>query len=314
MAQESDRLEELEIDTQYSQFEAELNNRGGVATAGAGATDDEDNNTRAIRENIESTREQMSETIDAIQDKLSFANISEQVKDGISGQISSAITTAKRSVYNATINKVGGLMNNIGREFKQMNVSKLGSSNVLPLLLVGTGVGLAIVNSRRSRSGSGNGSSRNFRATEGRQLGAASDIDSQDQSSGVAGKITSTVRDGADSAYRAVSDGTTAIGEKLSTLGSATREQYDHYMDVNPLAVGAVAMGLGAAIGFAIPRTQYEGQVMGDASKRVLSKVEDTARDAVSKVQDMAQQAASTIAEGAGDNDQEKSRSIDATA
>src|SRR5687768_5212301 len=47
--------------------------------------------TEHIRQEIEETRNSMGETIDAIQERLSIANISEQVSE----QVSNAIETAK---------------------------------------------------------------------------------------------------------------------------------------------------------------------------------------------------------------------------
>ena len=37
------------------------------------------------------------------------------------------------------------------------------------------------------------------------------------------------------------------------------------YLEDNPLALGALAVAVGAAVGFAIPSTRYEGQLMGEA-------------------------------------------------
>ena len=51
--------------------------------------------TEQIKARIEETRSQMGETIDAIQDRLSFANISEQVSE----TVSNAIETAKDTAY-----------------------------------------------------------------------------------------------------------------------------------------------------------------------------------------------------------------------
>jgi methyl-accepting chemotaxis protein len=57
--------------------------------------------TDHIKAQIAQTRSQMGETIDAIQDRLSFANISEQVSE----TVNSAIETAKDTAYDATIGK-----------------------------------------------------------------------------------------------------------------------------------------------------------------------------------------------------------------
>jgi hypothetical protein len=104
----------------------------------------------------------MSETIDAIQEKLSFANISEQVsnigdqvKDEVSEHISSAIQTAKDSVYDATLGKVGNIMNYVNKgmnELAETNVGHTVRRNPLAVGLIGLGLGLMFMNSNKKLS------------------------------------------------------------------------------------------------------------------------------------------------------------------
>jgi uncharacterized protein YjbJ (UPF0337 family) len=70
-------------------------------------------------------------------------------------------------------------------------------------------------------------------------------------------------------------------------------------MEENPLAVGAVALALGAAVGLAIPSTQIENRYMGEARNNLLHKAEETARDAVGKVQKVAGEVTETVKEEA---------------
>jgi hypothetical protein len=111
-------------------------------TDGVVDSDETTDETEQIREKIEETRSNMSETIDAIQEKLSISNISEQVKEQVSEHISSAVEAAKDSVYDATIGKVGEFMKTVGREFSKTDAGKVAKDNPVPLLLIGLGVGL----------------------------------------------------------------------------------------------------------------------------------------------------------------------------
>jgi hypothetical protein len=279
MAEETNRLDEP--------FELDVTDGPVSGSAAGSAADGADQDTRAIRDDIESTRAQMSETIDAIQDRLSISNISEQVKEEVTEHVTHIVQTAKRTLYDLTINKAGDVMKNIGTELRNLDLSAMKGRNVLPFVLIGTGVGLMIYNGRgsgASRSGRTrtNGGARQLTEGAGDQTGG---------SAGLASKLTSTT------AYRKLSDGTSAIGDRLSSVGSAGREQYEHFMEVNPLAVGAAALAVGAAVGFAIPRTQYEGEMLGGASTRLMSKVEDSARDAFTRAQSAAQDAARSIGE-----------------
>ena len=53
----------------------------------------------------------------------------------------------------------------------------------------------------------------------------------------------------------------------------------------NPLALGAVAVAIGAAIGLSLPHTQTEDQWMGAAKDRLLDKAEGAAGDAIHKAE-----------------------------
>lgn len=49
----------------------------------------------------------------------------------------------------------------------------------------------------------------------------------------------------------------------------------------NPLAVGAVALAVGAAVGLALPHTEREDELMGQAKERLIAKAEGIAQEAV---------------------------------
>lgn len=298
MAQEPNRIEEQY--TTETDEERLTNAPEDVDLAAYDLDDDDDTDetaeTKAIREDIETTRSQMSETIDAIQDKLSFANISGQVKEEVSEQISSAITSAKETVFGAT-RKAGRFMKNAEDGLRGMNLS----GNIVPFALIGTGIALVVMNNKR-RSSAARYDNYRVKGRYDQHLESASETtgtfdSARQKASDAAGTVASSVRGAADSAYRAIGDGTSAISKTVGTLGTKSREQYEHFMDVNPLAVGAVAAAIGAVVGLAIPRTEYEGELMGDASKKLLSQVQDTAKDALTKVQDVAEKAAGAITE-----------------
>jgi uncharacterized protein YjbJ (UPF0337 family) len=56
----------------------------------------------------------------------------------------------------------------------------------------------------------------------------------------------------------------------------------------NPLAVGAVALAIGAAIGLALPHTRQEDEWMGKTKDRLLERAEGAAHEAISKVEEVA--------------------------
>ena len=61
----------------------------------------------------------------------------------------------------------------------------------------------------------------------------------------------------------------------------------------NPLTVGALTLGLGAAVGLAVPQTSRENEVMGEARDTVVEKAQESIEEIKAKGQSVAQQAQS---------------------
>jgi len=338
------------------------------ATPGDEITDD----TEQIREQIEETRSNLGDTINAIQERLSFSNISEQVKDEVSDHISSALNTAKDSVYDATLGKVGTFMTYIDKGMNEMSKTSVGrsaSQNPVALSLIGLGLGMLLVNGfstkKRSSSysyesdydndydnnydtsdnyrGGRNLSSRGGRSTfetaqnkvgdaassaykgvsgaagsayEGVSSAAGSAYDGVSSVAGsayegvgnaagavsetvgnLAGTVSDSVSSAASGAYRQVGN----LGSKAKDVAGSAQDQYEHYMDENPLAVGAVVLAIGAAVGMAFPSTQAENRLMGEKREQLLQKAEETAREAIGKVQQVAGEVTNTVKDVAGD-------------
>lgn len=269
--------------------------------------------TEQIKARIEETRHQMGETIDAIQERLSFTNISEQVSE----TVSNAIETAKDTAYDATIGKAVNFMRNVGDGVTHSGAFRTVRNNPFPLALIGIGAGLLAYQAfAKGSSRVGNGRDRRFsdRATgpSGRTLGAArnaiGDVTHRayDGITHTAEGALGSVKNAAGNAYEAVSgkltDAYTGAGEvahkayeRAGEYGTIAHEKYDEYLEENPLALGAVALAVGAAVGFAIPSTQYEGRLMGDARENLVLRAQDAAGSLVEKAKKVANEAGQTI-------------------
>jgi len=295
-----------------------------TTTVSVDPDDDIADETEQIREQIEETRSSMSETIDAIQEKLSISNISEQVKEQVSEHISSALETAKESVkesvYSATIGKVGNFMETISKT----NAGKVARDNPLPVILIGLGIGLLAYqnaygskrrtyrydehneydNDRqiyRGRSGSnastlrsaqsriGDTASSAYESVSGAASGAIGSV------TDVAGSAYEGVSSAATSAYSGVTSAASTAYDKVGDLGSQAREHYDYYIDENPLAVGAVALAIGAAVGMSIPSTRVESQLLGETRDSLVAKAQNAAGDLVGRVKEVASEAQRTL-------------------
>ena len=276
--------------------------------------------TQHLKAQIEETRNQMGETIDALQEKLSFSNLSEQVSE----HVNNAIETAKNSVYDATIGKAVGIMKNMGDGITDTKIVRTARNNPLPLILIGVGAGLLAYNAysgsgRRRRSFRGRTDRRDEFADRERarldmERGTSFDISDRPREAGStmgalsdkAAALTDKVSNAANSAYESASnamntavtgarDAANTAYSKAGEYGSAAYDTYDHYMDTNPLAVGAAAFALGAVAGLAIPATRYEGELMGEARDQLLQKAQDKGSMLLDKTKNLVDEAANTV-------------------
>lgn len=286
------------------------------------ATDEATDETEQIREQIEETRNRLGDTIDAIQEKLSLANISEQVTEQVTEQVSNIYETAKDSVYEATIVKAGKFMSKFNRELQKSDIINKVSENPLPVLLITVGAGLLFFKGKKKKSfryqnqhpansnvnrRSGNQSSVLGDARE-TLTGAASSAyetagsaasSAYETAGNAASSAYETAGNAANSAYQSVSGAASGTVRKIGDLGGQARDSYDYYIEENPLAVGAVAFAVGAVLGLSIPSTQYENQFAGQAREQLISKVKDTVGETVDKVKNIAEQAKNTVGEEA---------------
>ena len=229
-------------------------------------TTDMDQRTRQIRSDIEETRADMSETIEAIQDRLNpsnvVANATESVKSAATQRVRDMAETATETAQQA-------IDYTRERASEAMGTAR---QNSIPLALIGVGAAWLLTN--RSRGGS--------QASRG---------------SGYA-----TVNEGRDSDRespgRRDSWGYAEASQPVTTvrrMGRRRQNQLLRMIDENPLLVGAGALMLGAAFGLAVPETDSENEWMGNARDRLMNRARDVARGAADEMQN----AASSVAEAA---------------
>jgi ElaB/YqjD/DUF883 family membrane-anchored ribosome-binding protein len=65
----------------------------------------------------------------------------------------------------------------------------------------------------------------------------------------------------------------------------------------NPIAVAAIALGLGAAVGMLLPSTEPESRLMGETRDRLVDRAQDVAQDVKERAQTAAKQAVDTVKE-----------------
>lgn len=70
------------------------------------------------------------------------------------------------------------------------------------------------------------------------------------------------------------------------SVGSA-RSNFEHYLEEQPLALGAIGIALGAMIGASLPRSQAENRAIGDISERARHKASEMAEKGYQKANEM---------------------------
>jgi len=252
----------------------------------AGARDEqsEDRDTDEIKSEIAHTREDMAETIDAIQEKLRpraiVASAAERVKTAATERVRDIAETAGGAAYQVmdrTREGAGGLMDSF-------------RGNPYPAALIGVGVAWWIASaasSRRERSWYGEG-----RWPESREAGYGA-RGSQTRESSMLENVEHRAKEYVDDA-REYADETT---QALRRTGLRAQNQLQRMTHENPLLLGAGALMLGAAFGLALPETERENEWMGEARDAVVDRAQQLAGDAANKVEATARNVADTAAD-----------------
>ncbi|WP_447962969.1 hypothetical protein [Nitrospira sp. Ecomares 2.1] len=81
------------------------------------------------------------------------------------------------------------------------------------------------------------------------------------------------------------------LQEKKAVVGG----EFNHLLDSNPLAVGAVMVALGTAVAAAIPASRKEDQWMGDSRDRVMKAVKSSVESTVEDVKQKTGQVAEKV-------------------
>ncbi len=264
----------------------------------ASVSDDYEDNTEQIRAEIEDTRAEMSQTINEIQERLSPEHLMGQVKE---------------TVREATIGKVERVMDQIGETIGEVTepalevmgragtaIKETGRSvgdsvwrNPIPVALIGLGLGMLVM--RRYRGG--NGYDYETRRTTPRYRRPNTLGQMETETTGTLGQRQTGTTGTLDQVKHTASDLATRSTHALSNLGTKAKDsvstvgtRFSEALRSNPLAVGAVAVAAGTAVGLVLPSTRFESEYIGEASERLVDKAEDVARGALDKVQSAAQQ------------------------
>ena len=287
--------------------------------------------TREIRAEIDQTRGELTETVNAIQDRLRPGTLAADAAERVKNTVKQAAGDQARMVAETA------------RDLADSEPVQYVRANPIPTAMVGIGVaGLAWLafggRVARPRYRSAGRTSGDWRRT-----GPYDDADRYHRSG--AGRGTRTEPDAVPSAFGDagfgeagypgqggyetaaaygpdlyqgvdrfesggsarrpsrpesaagdVSRSAADLGRRAQETGREAQQTLQRAWQQNPLVMGAASAVFGLLIGMAVPQTDVENEYMGEARDQALEGVQQTVRETVTKVQDAASNAASMLA------------------
>jgi len=211
-----------------------------------------DARTREIRGEIERTREDLSETVDAIQERLRPANLLASARSNAKDRMQEIASTTTERIRDMAYSAAETTEEWWNASSRNGFVERI-RSHPLPALMAGVGLTwLAFSNGRSGRR-------HTYAGQSSKHAGGESDRWTEERRPG------SALRSG-------------------QNLVSRLESMVCDY----PLAVGAAALLIGASLGMAVPETESENEWMGDARDAAVERAQDAAASAVDRVKDVA--------------------------
>jgi len=278
-----------------------------------------------VHDVVENAKNTVHETLQEAKETLPqvTANAAHQAVSGAVTEAKEAVGSAVSSAKHA-VGEAAGTAKNAGATLMDSI-----RQNPVPAALIALGVGWLWATKRSTSTRKSDWETRRYRSPydEG-TWGARAAVEEQSgrsERSGNGGTIardtsppvTERISHAADRVKESAGDlaqrvqgtvGQTAerVGETVSNVGSRTSDyargmamSCQTMLEERPLALGAIALGVGAAIGLMVPGTYREDRIMGEMRDELVGKVSDSAQDLAVRAQVVAEEAIGTAKEEA---------------
>jgi len=124
-----------------------------------------------------------------------------------------------------------------------------------------------------------------------------------DRTQETVGNVVSRAQETAGSVASQTQEAVGYIADQAQYQAQRVEDRFQRALYENPLAVGAVALAIGTAVGFSLPQTQRENELLGEARDTLIDRAQAVAQDTLEKVQqvagDVMDQAQTTVQEKA---------------
>jgi len=251
---------------------------------------DEDN-PAAIRSDIEETRAGMSDTIDELASRLDPDRLKDNAKEAVRDATIGRAQDAVNSAQERTMEVGNSLMDTVKR-------------NPIPVMLIGLGAGWLYMSSR-NQSNDRDGfdyrtTYRGYYGPTSRYYGpgpyGTTERESPSMTSQVQGKAQNLASQASEQAGEFADQAQQFAGQAQEQVGryadqaqqfaGQAQGSIQNFVNSNPLAAAALALGIGFAVGYAVPETRKEDELMGEAHAAAMDKAQTMAQGAIDKVSD----------------------------
>jgi len=263
------------------------------------ADDDHAPDPAELRAGIRETRERLGETLEELGARLNPQHIRQQVK---------------HDIRDATIGRVEHMARQAADRVQETRSSLADTirENPIPAAMIGIGLGWLFMNRRRGDDTSrARGAYDPYRQPRidaydtgayGGSYGAAYDAryaagtgGYQSHDPGAAERVRERASETAHDVAERTQYAAQAVAQQTQHAAHAVAQQtrtqvrrVEDRFDEQPLVVGAATLALGLAAGLAVPPSDREVRLMGDARDRLVDRVKDVAGEAAGKVQHVA--------------------------
>lgn len=279
--------------------------------------------TEQIKSEIERTAVEMSETLGEIQERLRPDHLIQQAKDTVTDAATGKVRTIMHSA-GETATMVADQTKYAGR-----SMADYVRTHPVQMALIAGGVTWWLLRGRDYSddwAGASEGwrESDRWRDTEdydyadgqtireraGEYAASARDkvSDVASSVSGMASSARETVGEYAESARYAAGEASERARETARIASIRAREGWqrastsvDDWVHEYPLAAGALAIAVGAAIGLSVPGTEFEDRTLGERRDQALDRARTAARDLASNVTQKAKDVAEAAREVVGE-------------
>ena len=266
------------------------------------------NETAEIKSEIERTRVEMSETLGEIQERLRPDHLIQQAKD----TVTEAATGKVRNIMHSageTATRVADQTRYAGR-----SVTDYACAHPLQMAVLAGGLTWWLLRGR-DRSYEWEGASEGWRGDQydtdsefgepslrdraGDYVSSARDTVSDYASSAreTVGEYAEAAKSGAQRASARVRDAADTASVRARETWQRTSTSVDDWVHEYPLAAGALAIAVGAAIGLSVPASEWEDRTMGERRDQAMEAARAKARELKETVTQRAKNVADTVAD-----------------